>query len=152
MADDSLFCNALCTQPPSPYCAWRNIKSAYNKDMLFKSKEMSCKHHLHLYFWSDRRFHSRPPPYWATCRTRKTESLSHKMWLTWIRSCRTVVEQPCLGATLTNKFAGWNPPAGHIYRSVWVHSPFELTQLLLKLQMELLMLFRFRGLWFNLYR
>jgi len=32
--------------PTSPCCAWRNIKSAYDK--VFKSKQMSSKHHLHL--------------------------------------------------------------------------------------------------------
>lgn len=78
--------------------------------MVFKSRQMSCKHHLHLYFCSDQKFRSRPPlllgfvPYKEGAVPVPLNVVALNQ--TQNRSGTTVAEQPRLEATLTNKFAG----------------------------------------------
>lgn len=115
-----------CSVPPSAwgivkplislYYAWRNTPSAYNKDMVSKSKQISCKHHLQLYFCSDQRFLYKEG---TVLVPQKVSDLNQSQ----NRSCTTLAKQPSLGTTLTKKMRRLNPCSrSHIQKRVSVLS------------------------------
>lgn len=115
-----------CSEPPSAwgimkppislYYAWRNIPSAYNKDTVSKSKQMSCKNHLQLYFCNDQRFLYKEG---TVLVPQKVSDLNQSQ----NRSCTTLAKQPSLGTTLTKKTCRLNPSSrSHTQKRVSVLS------------------------------
>lgn len=147
MSDNSLFCTALCSGEHqathlSTICLEDHQRCLQQQGRCFQTqaKELQAPLTFTFVWWSKVSDKTTTPLGYAPDKAGTVLAPQNMADLNQMqnRTCTTVAEQPCLGATLTNSCVGWTSLEGPADRRGWVHSPFERTQLLRKLQMETL--------------